>query len=102
MLLPVFAACGLFSKRESRSPGWREVVITVKTAHRWVKCHRTHSLEELVCKDRSDKAKRRLSTQLQHAIEALALRQPALSVQPFIVKRRISRNNRGSTSARIC
>jgi putative transposase len=53
--------------------------VDVSTARRWVVRYRKHGLPGLARKTRRDKAKRQMSVQLQHAIEGLALRQPAPS-----------------------
>ena len=57
----------------------REQGIALRTARLWVDRYRKHGLAGLARKSRSDKARRRISVQLQHAIEGLALKQPALS-----------------------
>ncbi len=57
----------------------REQGIPLRTARLWVNRYRKSGLTGLARKSRSDKAKRRISLQLQHAIEGLALKQPALS-----------------------
>lgn len=53
--------------------------VDVTTARRWVRRYRKHGLAGLVRKTRRDKAKSQMSVQLQHAIEGLALKQPAPS-----------------------
>jgi putative transposase len=57
----------------------REQGIPLRTARRWVNRYRKNGLAGLARKSRADKAKHRISLQLQHAIEGLALKQPALS-----------------------
>lgn len=58
----------------------RDNSIDLSTAKRWIKLYRNNGLAGLVRKVRSDRNAQRLSIQLQHAIEGLALRRPALSV----------------------
>jgi transposase-like protein len=55
----------------------RDAGIDLSTAHRWIKHYRKHGLAGLVRKARSDKAKSQMSVELRHAIEGLALKQPA-------------------------
>ena len=57
----------------------RERNIVLRTARRWVERYRQGGLMGLVRKERNDKNERKLSTELQHIIEGLALSRPRLS-----------------------
>lgn len=54
--------------------------IPFRTLREWVLRYRKHGLAGLVRKSRTDKDRRRMSVQLQEAIEGLALKQPPPSV----------------------
>jgi putative transposase len=58
----------------------RKEGISLRTARRWVECYRKHGLAGLVRKVRGDKGRYKVSRQLQHAIEGMALDKPPLSV----------------------
>jgi putative transposase len=58
----------------------REQNVILRTARRWVRRYRREGLAGLARKERSDRAQRNLSTDLQQLIEGLALRKPRLSV----------------------
>ena len=57
----------------------REQGIPLRTARLWVNRYRKNGLAGLARKSRSDKDTRRISPQLQHVIEGLALKHPSLS-----------------------
>jgi len=58
----------------------QEQGIPFRTLREWVLRYRKHGLAGLVRKSRTDKDRRRMSVQLQEAIEGLALKQPPPSV----------------------
>jgi putative transposase len=58
----------------------RQEGIPTRTAWEWVSRYRKYGLAGLARKARNDKDRRRISAQLQHAIEGLALKRPRFSV----------------------
>jgi putative transposase len=58
----------------------QEQNVILRTARRWVRRYRREGLAGLARKERSDRAQRNLSTDLQQLIEGLALSKPRLSV----------------------
>jgi putative transposase len=57
----------------------RQHGISAETARNWVTRYRQAGLAGLARKRRSDRARRRVSTQLQHVIDGFALKRPPLS-----------------------
>jgi len=58
----------------------RKEGIPLRTLTRWVECYRKRGLAGLARKSRGDKGRYKVSPQLQHAIEGMALDKPPLSV----------------------